>query len=58
MLTEQWVDCAEQEPAPERWGLESAHFMVWMRTSALPRVQKLYARLDGAAKPRNPLHFE
>jgi len=36
----------QQEPVPEGWGLENAHFINWMRVSGLPTFRKLYGVLD------------
>lgn len=38
-------------------GLQDEHFMVWMRTAALPNFRKLYGRIDGSFKKGQVLRF-
>ena len=38
-------------------GLQDEHFMVWMRTAALPKFRKLYGRIDGKFTKGQVLRF-
>lgn len=39
-------------------GIEDEHFMVWMRTSALPKFRKLYGRIDKNFKKGDVVSFQ
>jgi len=41
---------------PRDWGVESGHFLVWMRTAGLPVFRKLWGKVDTALSAGSILH--
>ena len=38
-------------PNPSGWGINSGHFINWMRTAGLSTFRKLYGKIDGSFQP-------